>query len=161
MNARLAHARTRVTAALFASLALFIGSVALVGAGGTAAAQSQPTPVGPVGLTLTPILQTSTTFTGQPIRFPEGDNQIVAVMAEVAPGGQVGRHLHPNPLFVYLLEGTLTIEMEGHGTHAFSAGEGMAEVVNTWHNGRNLGDTPVKFLIVFAAQEGTPTIIRP
>jgi hypothetical protein len=37
----------------------------------------------------------------------------------------------------------------------------LAEVVNTWHNGRNLGDTPVKFLIVFAAQVGTPTIVRP
>ena len=121
----------------------------------------QPAPIGPVGLTLTPILDTATTFTGQPIRFPQGQNKLVAVLAEVAPGGQVGRHLHPNPLFVYILEGTLTIEMEGHGTYAFRAGESLAEVVNMWHNGRNLGDTPVKFLIVFAAQEGTPTIVRP
>lgn len=137
-------------------------TTALVLKGQGAAAQSnQQAPLGPVGLTLTPILQTATTFTGQPIRFPQSDGQIVAVLAEVAPGGQVGRHLHLNPLFVYILEGTLTIEMEGHGTHAFRAGEGLAEVVNTWHNGRNLGDTPVKFLIVFAAQEGTPTIIRP
>ena len=82
------------------------------------------------------------------------------MLAEVATGGQVGRHQHPNPLFVYILEGTLTIDMEGHGTDAFHAGEGLAEVVHTWHNGRNLADTPVKFLIVFAAQEGTPTIIR-
>ena len=81
--------------------------------------------------------------------------------AEVAPGGQVGWHQYLNPLFFYFLEGALTIEMEGHGTHTFYAGEGLAEVVNTWHNGRNLGDTPAKFLIVFAAQEGTPTLIRP
>ena len=126
-----------------------------------ASAQTEPPPIGPIGLTLTPILQTSTTFTEQPIRFPQGDNQLVAVMAEVAPGGQVGRHMHPNPLFVYILEGDLTIEMEGHGSHTFRSGDGLAEVVNTWHNGRNLGTTPVKFLIVFAAQSGTPTIIRP
>jgi quercetin dioxygenase-like cupin family protein len=126
-----------------------------------ASAQTEPSPIGPVGLTLTPILQTAKTFTGQPIYFPQSDNQLVAVLAEVAPGGQVGRHLHPHPLFVYILEGTLTIEMEGHGTHSFGAGEGLAEVVNVWHNGRNLGDTPVKFLIVFTAQEGTPTLIRP
>jgi quercetin dioxygenase-like cupin family protein len=124
-------------------------------------AQNEPSPTGPIGFTATPILEASTTFTGQPIRFPQSDGQIVAVLAEVAPGGQVGRHLHPNPLFVYILEGTLTIEMEGHGTHAFSAGEALAEVVNTWHNGRNLGDRPVKFLIVVAAQEGTPIIVRP
>jgi quercetin dioxygenase-like cupin family protein len=73
----------------------------------------------------------------------------------------MGRHLHPNPLAVYFLEGTLTVEMEGHGTHTFTAGEAQAEVVNTWHNGRNLTDKPVKFLIVFAAQEGTPLTIRP
>jgi quercetin dioxygenase-like cupin family protein len=143
------------------AVAVVIVAVAFTFAGRAAWAQAQPAPIGPVGLTLTPILQTATTFADQPIRFPQGDNQIVAVMAEVQPGGQVGRHMHPNPLFVYILEGALTIEMEGHGTHTFSAGEGLAEVVNIWHNGRNLGDTPVKFLIVFAAQNGTPTIIRP
>ncbi len=151
----------KATAILVVALALMTGHAVHVFGHGAASAQTEASPTGPVGLTLTPILQTSTTFSGQPIRFPQSDNQIVAVLAEVAPGGQVGRHLHPNPLFVYILEGALTIEMEGHGAHTFSAGEGLAEVVNTWHNGRNLGDTPVKFLIVFAAQEGTPTIIRP
>lgn len=126
------------------------------------AKQATPTAaVEPVGLALTPILETTTTITGQPIRFPQGDNQFTAVLAEVAPGGQVGRHLHPVPLFVYILEGTLSIEMEGHETHTFSAGEGFAEVTNTWHNGRNLTDQPVRFLIVFAGQEGTPNLIRP
>jgi quercetin dioxygenase-like cupin family protein len=148
-------------AVLVAVLLLLAGQGALALLGQPASAQTEPPPMGPVGLTLTPILQTTKTFTGQPIHFPQSDNQLVAVLAEVAPGGQVGRHLHPHPLFVYILEGTLTIEMEGHGAHSFSAGEGLAEVVNTWHNGRNLGDTPVKFLIVFTGQEGTPTLIRP
>ena len=151
----------KATAILVVALALMTGQAVHVFGHGAASAQTEPSPTGPVGLTLTPVLQASKTFTGQPIHFPQSNNQFVAVVAEVAPGGQVGRHLHPNPLFVYMLEGTLTIEMEGHGTHAFSAGEGLVEVVNTWHNGRNLGDTPVRFLIVFAAQEGTPTIIRP
>ncbi len=152
----------RKVSIVLATAVVLTASTTLVWWGGAAKAQGeQPAPIGPVRPTLTPILQTSTTFSGQPIRFPQSDAQFVAVLAEVAPGGQVGRHQHPNPLFVYILEGTLTIEMEGHGTHAFQAGEGLAEVVHTWHNGRNLGDTPVKFLIVFAAQEGTPTIIRP
>ena len=51
--------------------------------------------------------------------------------------------------------------MEQHGTHAFSAGQGLAEIVNAWHNGRNLGDKPCRFLIVFAGQKGTPNLIRP
>jgi len=151
----------KFTSVLIGVAAAFIVSAPYAFGQATAAPELQPAPTGPVGLTLTPILQTSKTFADQPIRFPQGDNELVAVLAEVQPGGQVGRHLHPNPLFVYILEGALTIEMEGHGTHTFSAGEGLAEVVDIWHNGRNLGDTPVKFLIVFAAQNGTPTIIRP
>jgi quercetin dioxygenase-like cupin family protein len=150
----------KLSSVLIGALGVLIVSVSYAVGTGAASAQTQPT-TGPVGLTITPILQTSTTFIDQPIRFPQGDNQLVAVLAEVAPGGQVGRHMHPNPLFVYILEGALTIEMEGHGTHTFSAGDGLAEVVNTWHNGRNLGDTPVKFLIVFTTQNGTPTVIRP
>jgi quercetin dioxygenase-like cupin family protein len=130
-------------------------------ASGATALGAQPLQHGPIGLTLTPVLETTMTFTGQPIRFPQGESQLVAVLAEVAPGGQVGRHMHPVPLFVYMLEGTLTIEMEGHGTHAFQAGQGFAEVTHTWHNGRNLGDKPARFLIVFSGQKGTPNLIRP
>lgn len=136
-------------------------TAALLIVSASTSAGAQPAPAGPVGLKLTPILETATTITGQAIRFPQGDNQITAVLAEVAPGGQVGRHMHPVPLFVYMLEGTLSIEMEGHGTHTFSAGQGFAEVTNSWHNGRNLTDKPVRFLIVFSGQKGTPNLIRP
>lgn len=138
--------------------AMFLASLLI---GGSVSATAQPAPAGPVGLVLTPVLETTTTFTGQAIRFPQGDNQLTAVLAEVAPGGQVGRHMHPVPLFVYMLEGTLSIEMDGHGTHTFTAGQGFAEVTNTWHNGRNLGDRPVRFLIVFSGQKGVPNLIRP
>lgn len=118
-------------------------------------------PVGPIGLKVTPVAEADMTITGQAIRFPQGDNRLVAVLAEVEPGGQVGRHMHPVPLFVYMLEGTLSIEIEGYGTETFTAGQGFAEVVNTWHNGRNLGDVPARFLIVFAGQKGTPNLVRP
>ena len=118
-------------------------------------------PVGPVGFSATTLLQTGTTVRGQPIRFPQGDNQFTALLGEIAPGGQAGRHMHPVPLLVYILEGSLSIEMEGHETQVVSAGDAFTEVINTWHNGRNLGSTPARFLIVFAGQDGTPITIRP
>jgi quercetin dioxygenase-like cupin family protein len=124
------------------------------------AADAAP-PSGPIGFKITQILETTTTAAGQPIRFPQGDNQMTGFIIELAPGGQVGRHVHPVPLFSYILEGTLTVEVEGHGTRTFRAGEGFVDVVNLWHNGRNLGDRPVRFLVVFAGQKGTPTAIRP
>ncbi len=154
-----ARVAAQMAVVMLASLAIVVTSAAT--GLSAASAQTPPDTLGPVGLTLKPILQTSTTVVGQPIRFPQGDNQFVAVLAEVAPGGQVGRHFHPNPLFVYFLDGSLEIDMEGHGTHTFTAGDGFAEVVNTWHNGRNVGSVPARFLIVYAAQEGTPTLVRP
>jgi quercetin dioxygenase-like cupin family protein len=154
-----------LNACVAASLTALAGAAYAQGKSAPAAAPAGPSgptgPLGPVGLTLKTILQADTTMIGQPIRFPQSDGQITAVLAEVAPGGQVGRHLHPVPLLVYILEGELTIDMEQHGTHKFRAGEGLAEIINSWHNGRNLGDKPVRFLIVFAGQKGTPNLIRP
>ncbi|MDR5903508.1 cupin domain-containing protein [Halomonas icarae] len=124
-------------------------------------AEDSASTFGPEGLTITPILEATETITGQPIHFPQGNNQLVAVLAEIEPGGQVGRHLHPVPLFVYMLEGQLSIEIEGHGIKTFDAGQGFAEVINTWHNGRNPGDVPARLLIVFSGQQGTPNLIRP
>jgi quercetin dioxygenase-like cupin family protein len=124
------------------------------------AAEPAP-PTGPAGFKVTEILETTTTAAGQAIRFPQGESQVTALIAELAPGGQVGRHVHPVPLFAYILEGTLTVEVEGHGTRTFRAGDGFVDVVNLWHNGRNLGDRPVRFLVVFAGEKGTPTVIRP
>jgi quercetin dioxygenase-like cupin family protein len=118
-------------------------------------------PTGPVGFKVTQVLETTTTAAGQAIRFPQGEAQLTALIAELAPGGQVGRHVHPVPLFAYVLEGTLTVEVEGHGTRTFSAGDGFVDVVNLWHNGRNLGDQPVRFLVVIMGQKDTPTLIRP
>jgi quercetin dioxygenase-like cupin family protein len=118
-------------------------------------------PTGPVGFSVKQILETTTTAAGQTLRFPQGESQLTALIAELAPGGQVGRHVHPVPLFAYILEGTLTVEVEGHGTRTFRAGDGFVDVVNLWHNGRNLGDQPVRFLVVIAGQKGTPTLIRP
>jgi quercetin dioxygenase-like cupin family protein len=143
-------------------VASLIGASAVVLLSLSVARAAEPAPpTGPVGFKVTEILETTTTAAGQAIRFPQGENQVTALMLELAPGGQVGRHVHPVPLFAYILEGTLTVEVEGHGTRTFRAGEGFVDVVNLWHNGRNLGDRPVRFLVVFAGQKGTPTAIRP
>jgi quercetin dioxygenase-like cupin family protein len=156
----------RAVPALAVALVLVTGTVVLAGLNATSpslavAQQGDTPPVGPVGFTSNTLLQTSTTVKGQPIRFPLGDSQFTAVLGEIAPGGQAGRHMHPVPLVVYMLEGALSIEMEGYGTYEVNAGESFTEVVHTWHNGRNLGSTPAKFLIVFAGQDGTPITVRP
>ena len=114
-----------------------------------------------VGMKATTVLQTTTTASGQPLQFPQSRSQFTGVVIELAPGGEVGRHMHPAPNFVYVLEGEITIEAEGHPARTYSAGQSFAESVNHWHNGFNRGSAPLKILVVFAGEEGKPVTVRP
>ena len=111
---------------------------------------------------VTPVMKGDTTIGGQRILYPKSEKaEMASVIVEIQPGRESGRHLHPFPTYVHVLEGTLTVEFEDGTRQHFEAGKGFLEVVNTWHNGRNLGERPLKFLIVFAGEEGQPNMIRP
>jgi Cupin domain len=62
--------------------------------------------------------------------------------------------MHPVPTYGYVVEGTLTVEMDDGSPREYAAGSGFLESVNTWHNGKNLGQAPVKVLVVFVSEEG-------
>lgn len=128
----------------------------------TGAAPSQYTgAVGAVGAKSTTLLQTSKTAAGQAFRYPQQSPEITALLVEIAPGGQTGRHLHPVPEFAYVLDGTVTVAIDGQGEKAYTAGQSFIEVMNTWHNGMNRGTKPVKILAVFVGEHGEPNVVRP
>ena len=140
-------------------IAIGIAGVVILGSG---AAWSQYSgAAGAVGAKSTTLLQTSTTSIGQTLRYPRGTPEVTALLVEIAPGGQTGRHKHPVPAVAYILEGTLTVAIDGHGEKVFAAGQSLIEAVNTWHNGMNRGTTPVKILAVFVGEHGTPNVVRP
>ncbi len=116
---------------------------------------------GQTGVRSATVLQTSTTVYERPIEFPLFRNQFTAVVVEVAPGGQVGRHMHPVPVLVYVLEGELTHEPQGMQVHTYKAGQAFVEGGGNWHDAINRGGAPLKFLAVFAGEEGRPVTIRP
>ena len=74
---------------------------------------------------------------------------------------EYGRHMHPVPTYVHVLEGILTVEVEDGSRQTFKAGNGFLEIVNTWHNVKNLEEVPLRFLVVFAGEEGKPNLIQP
>lgn len=114
-----------------------------------------------VGFKANPVLQTMTTAAGQPIRFPRVNNEVSALMVEIAAGGETGRHKHPNPAFVYVLEGAITLVEDGQPTRVYKGGQAFVETVDTWHNAFNRGSTPAKALVVFAGEKGKPGLVRP
>jgi len=60
-------------------------------------------------------------------------------MGELAPGAKTGKHHHPTPRFVVVLEGSVVLEMEGKPPQTFKAGQAFQEppdVVHTIGNAR-------------------------
>jgi quercetin dioxygenase-like cupin family protein len=113
-------------------------------------------------VTVTAVMKGSTTIGGQKIEYPKTEKaEMASVLIEIQPGKESGRHMHPVPTYVHVLEGTLTVEFEDGSRQTFKAGSGFLEVVNIWHNGKNLGEVPLRFLVVFAGAEGKPNLIRP
>ena len=71
-----------------------------------------------------------------------------------------GRHYHPGPVFVYVLEGELTVVLDGE-TKTFGAGELYAEDVDATMTGKNLSGTDDLEILVFQNGEaGKPTMIK-
>jgi quercetin dioxygenase-like cupin family protein len=90
-----------------------------------------------------------------PLAGTDGLEMTVAYVA--VPAGFVGgKHLHPGPVFVYVLEGELTVELEGE-TKTFKAGELYPEDINAAMVGKNLSTTDdLKLLIFHTAGAGQP-----
>ena len=62
-------------------------------------------------------------------------------VGEFAPGAATGRHSHPTPRFVYMLEGAVVLEVDGMPSQTFKAGQAFAELPNVVHNLKNASTT--------------------
>ena len=80
------------------------------------------------------------------------------VLAEVsiAVGGREGRHWHSGTLVGYILEGELTLELEGKPTKIVKAGEAVLIEPLQVHEGFNKGNVPIKALATFIVEKGKP-----
>ncbi len=71
-----------------------------------------------------------------------------------------GRHYHPGPVFVYVLEGELTVVLDGE-TKTFGAGELYAEDIDATRTGKNLSGTDDLEILVFQVGDiGKPMMIK-
>ena len=116
----------------------------------------------PQDVNFTAVMKASTTINGQKIAYPKTDKaEMTSMLVEIQPGKENGRHMHSVPTYVHVLEGTMTVEFEDGSRQAFQTGSGFLEVMNTLHSAKNLGETPLKLLVVFVGEEGSPNLIRP
>jgi quercetin dioxygenase-like cupin family protein len=111
---------------------------------------------------VTQLLKTTQSWNGAPIKYPEGQAEITALMIEIAPGGETNWHEHPVPSFGILLEGSLEVSLADGKKKLIKPGEALAEVIATPHNGRNVGTTPLKLIVFYAgAVDKAVSVQRP
>jgi quercetin dioxygenase-like cupin family protein len=76
------------------------------------------------------------------------------------PGFVGGRHYHPGPVFVYVLKGELTVEIEG-GIETYKAGELYPEPLERTMQGKNLSTSDDLELVIFQVGDaGKPMMIK-
>ena len=86
----------------------------------------------------------------------EGKEAIVYI-AELGPGAAAGKHFHPGPEFAYVLDGALTLEVQGQAPKTFKTGEAFHNPSKAVHDAKNPSATaPVKVLVVLIGEKGQP-----
>jgi quercetin dioxygenase-like cupin family protein len=112
--------------------------------------------------TVTPVSRDDTTDAGEPITYPVGASpEVTAAVLTVPPGGKTEWMTHPVPGYVYVLQGTLTVEFEDGHHLTFQSGQGFLQARTKWHRGINQGTEPLRFLAVFFGAKGIPIILHP
>ena len=94
------------------------------------------------------ILDTNKTIIGQDISYPQGLAKITSKIITIPAGAETGEHIHEAPLFAYIMEGELIVDYGQAGKRDYVEGDSFMEAINYTHNGINLGEKPVKILIV-------------
>jgi quercetin dioxygenase-like cupin family protein len=83
--------------------------------------------------------------------------EAVIVVAEIAPGATTGKHLHAGQEIAYILEGSLSLIIEGKPAVTFTPGEAFQQPSQQVHEGQNASATaPVKILAFYIADKGQP-----
>lgn len=108
---------------------------------------------------LTPILSGNQTIIGQEIAYPAGTPKVTAAIVVIPPGKDTGWHTHQVPLFVYVLDGEVTVDYGSKGTKAYQPGAGFLEAENWPHNGINNTDKPARIFAVYMGAEGVATAL--
>jgi quercetin dioxygenase-like cupin family protein len=103
-----------------------------------------------------------TTLMRQPLPDHPGKDGVLA-MVEFAPGHVDAAHRHPGHVFVYVLEGTVEMQMEGGELRTLKPGDTFYENPKDTHRvGRNLSKTePAKLLVFFVTGQNAPLVLPP
>ncbi len=107
------------------------------------------------------VLVSSVTSNGTPLKYLQtAQPEVTVLVVHVPPGGSTGWHQHPVPVYAYMLEGTLNVEIKGGQTYIFKKGDAILEVMNTLHNGYNSGSETATLVVFYTGAVGVPNVVK-
>lgn len=80
----------------------------------------------------------------------------VMAYVDFPPGAAEPLHTHPADAYFFVLEGTLSQEIEGKPTVTLKAGDVVHVPQGKIHRATNTGSTPAKIAVVFFAEKDKP-----
>ena len=99
------------------------------------------------------IISTSQTGMGNDILYPSGKAKITAFEFNVPVGGPVVPHTHSFPVLIMIQQGEIELT-QGGKSYIYKAGDAFVEDVGVVHESKNIGDVPVKAIVVAMGVEG-------
>jgi quercetin dioxygenase-like cupin family protein len=87
--------------------------------------------------------------------------EVLMITVEHAPGGSSAVHRHNAQAFVYVLEGSVVMQVKGGQPVTLTPGQTFYEGPNDVHLvDRNASDTkPAKFLVLMIKDKGAPALV--
>lgn len=116
-------------------------------------------PANAAGYPTIPLLSTSTTILGEPLRYPTtGPAHVTAAIVTLAPGQRTIPHKHGVPLFAYILEGEFSVDYGDKGMRTYKPGDSFMEAMDQAHFGFNAGTVPAKLIAVYMGAKGAADV---
>jgi quercetin dioxygenase-like cupin family protein len=91
----------------------------------------------------------------QTVELSIAGREAVTAKAELPVGVSSGRHTHPGEEIGYVLEGTVSLEVDGQ-TKTVKAGEAFAIPAGKVHNATNAGTAQATIVSTYIVEKGKP-----
>ncbi len=112
-------------------------------------------------VTVTQLLSTLTTASGQPIVLPHRNVRLVVSRFVIPPGATLPVHKHPSQRYAYVLSGRLSVTEDAtRQVSSYQQGDFIVEMRDQWHFGAAVGDQPVILLVIDQMEDGQSNTVR-
>jgi quercetin dioxygenase-like cupin family protein len=100
------------------------------------------------------------TILDQRVQYPTRKNpaEVSSEVRVLEPGQETGWRRNRVPTYVYILEGSVTMDYDNGVTRDFVAGNAYMEAQGVWHNGTNKSEEPVRILSVHLGRRGMENV---